>query len=446
LIVDLLLCNAKVHKDNSIVDCNIAINNGKIYKIGKRPNMPQASKRIDLEDLLVLPGLIDAHVHLRDEKKAYEEDFYSGTAAAAAGGITTVLDMPNNDPVTMSVENLKNRMRLAENKVLVNVGFFSEFPDNTAEIPNIIKEGAVAFKLYMANQVGGLNIDDDNALSRAFKTAGKFDRVVAVHAEDKNLLKEAENRLKIGGKVDVQAFLEAHSENVEENAVKRLLNITAHTNTRLHFCHVSTEKGLKAIVEGKKAGLPVTCEVTPHHLLLSRADLQTLGFSAITMPPVREKHHIMALWNGLMERWIDTVGSDHAPHTLKEKRARSVWDVKTGIPELETVLPLLLTEVKHGRLSVGDVVRLMSERPAEIFDLKSKGGLKNGNDADLTVVDLSSRFKIDASGFYSKAKYSPFDRRIMFGKPVRTFVNGCLVMDGGEIVAKAGSGRIMRGK
>ena len=444
MIVDLILGNTKAYVNKKIVDCSIAINNGKIFKIGKEANMPKAETKIDLKNLLVLPGLIDAHVHLRDEGKAYKEDFYSGTAAAAAGGITTVLDMPNNEPVTMNVETLRNRMENAGKKILVNVGFFSEFPRNVKEIGNIAEEGALAFKLFMTEQVGGLNIDDDCALLEAFKIVSKVKFPVAVHAEDKTLLKKAEEQFKCANRNDVEAFLKTHSEKVEVKAVKRLLNIAKQTNVHMHFCHVSTEDGLKTIIDGKESGMSITCEATPHHLLLSTKDLKRTGALALTMPPIREKHHSEALWNGVRNSWIDILASDHAPHTLSEKKAKDIWDVKVGIPNLETMLPLLLTEVKRGRLSIADVVRLMAEKPAEIYELKGKGVLKVGNNADLTVIDLKRKHKINASKFHSKAKYSPFDQRIVEGKPTKTFVNGQLIMDEGEIVAKAGSGKIIR--
>jgi len=444
LIADLILNNAKAYVDNEIVDCSLAIDQGKISKIAKEANMPKAETRIDLENLLVLPGLIDVHVHLRDEGKTYKEDFYSGTAAAAAGGITTVLDMPNNKPVTMSVEALKRRTKIAENRILVNVGFYSEFPKNMKETEEIIREGAVAFKLFMAEQIGGLNIDNDHALLEAFQIVSKLKVPVAVHAEDKTTSKKVEDELKRDNCNDVEAFLKAHSENVEVTAVKRILKIAEQTNVHVHFCHISTENGLKAIIDGKKSGMTITCETTPHHLFLSVNDLRRIGTLALTMPPIREKHHTASLWKRIKNGWIDILASDHAPHTPGEKKAESVWDVKVGVPGLETTLPLLLTEVKHRRLSITDVVRLMSKNPAEVFGLKGRGCLKEGNTADLVVVDLDRKYRIDASKFHSKAKYSPFNGWNVEGNPVKTFVGGRLIMDEGEIVAEAGSGEIIR--
>ena len=407
--------------------------------------MPAADEKTNLGNMLVLPGLIDVHVHLRDEGKAYKEDFCTGTKSAAAGGITTVLDMPNNDPVTMSSETLKNRIRIAESGSLVNVGFYSEFPKDLEEMGDIIAQGAVGFKLYMTHQVGGLNIDDDEALQEAFKKIVELNVPVAVHAEDKGLLIANEERLKRANCHDASAFLKAHSENVEIRAVENLLELNAKIGARLHFCHMTTEKGLNAVIEAKKSGRNVTCEVTPHHLFLSSADYKHYGLMLTIMPPLRGKNNIEALWKGVNTGWVDVIGSDHAPHALREKSAGSVWDVEAGVPGLETTLPLMLTMVRKNRISLGHLVHLFSQKPAELFNLKDRGKLTQGRNADLTVIDFKRKFKINASKFYSKAKFSPFDGWEVQGCPVRTFVNGLSVMDEKEIVGKAGSGRIIRG-
>ena len=219
LIVDSVLTNAKAYLNGQIVDCSIALEEGKIFKIGKETQMPSADQKTNLKNLLVLPGLIDEHVHLRDEGKAYKEDFETGTGAAAAGGFTTVLDMPNNEPVTMSSETLRNRMWTASRKVLVNVGFYSEFPKKTAEIKDIVAEGAIGFKLFMGCQIGGLNIDDDESIEDGFKEVANFDLPVAVHAEDKDLLTKNEEKLKQAKKTSPAAFQAAHSEEVELKAI-----------------------------------------------------------------------------------------------------------------------------------------------------------------------------------------------------------------------------------
>lgn len=445
MIVDSVFTNAKAYLKGEIVDCSIAIEEGKFFKIGREPQMPNADKKTNLHNLLVLPGLIDEHVHLRDEGRAYKEDFISGTSAAAAGGFTTVLDMPNNDPVTMNAQTLRNRMNLAMRRTLVNVGLYSEFPDKLEQIPEIVSEGAIGFKLFMGGQVGGLNVDDNEAIRNGLKKATESGKVIAVHTEDKSQLLVNEQKLKQAKRNSSKDFLLAHTEKVELEALQRLIKINDTVNAHLHFCHVTSKQGLEAIAEAKKNEKTVTCEVTPNHLMLSSLNVAQYGMMAIMAPPLREPAHKEALINGAISGTIDTIGSDHAPHTIEEKSQSNVWEVKVGVPGLETTLPLMLTMVKKNQLSIQRMVELLAEKPSEIFKLKGKGKLEKDKDADLTIIDYNTRWRIDASKFKSKAKFSPYDGWEVVGKPVKTIVNGILVMDEGEIVAKAGSGVVLRG-
>lgn len=442
--VDIILQNGKVYTEKGFIEAGIAIDNGQIVKIAKETNLPKATTRIDLEENLTLPGLIDSHVHLRDEQLAYREDFISGTEAAAAGGVTTVVDMPNNRPLTMSEENLLERMRLAETRVVVNVAFNSAFPSSPDEIHRIVDTGAVGFKLYLLQQLGGVNIDNDKALLNTFKSIAKTKVPIAVHAEDKDIIETARNNLRALGHNDINAFIEAHPPEAEEKAVTRVAELAKKSGAHVHICHVSSALGLKAVLRAKRMGCRITSEVTPHHLFLTVQNLKKIGNLALEIPPLRTHSDVNALWQALQKGFIDTIGSDHAPNSLEEKQAASIWDVKPGIVGLETMLPLLLTEVNKGRLTVGQLIRLTCEKPAEIYHLQHRGKLEAGFFADITVVDLKKEHKIDASRFYSKAKFSPFDGWKVKGRAVKTFVNGQLVMDDGEIVAEPGTGRIVK--
>ena len=444
LIADLVLNNAKAYIRGEILECSIAVEEGKFLKIGRHPQMPNADQKINLQGMLTLPGLIDTHVHLRDEEKAYKEDFISGTSAAVAGGFTTVLDMPNNQPLTNSVEALKKRLEIAKRRTIVNVGLYSEFPKKMSDITQISCEGAVGFKLFMGNQVGGLNVDDDQALREGFQAAGKVDTIVAVHAEDKNQIVFNEQRLRQAKRGGVKDFLFAHTEQAEVQAIRRVLRASENVNVQLHICHVTSRQGLEIIEEAKKTGKKITCEVTPNHLMLTSADTTHLGMMAIMIPPLRDRSHQEALMKGVNQGIIDTIGSDHAPHTIEEKSVDSVWEVKAGVPGLETTLPLMLTMIKKNLLTVQRLVELLAEKPAAIYGLTNKGKLEQGGDADLTVVDYNRPWKITASKFKSKAKFSLFDNWEIVGKPTKTFVNGNLVMDEDEIVTKSGSGKILQ--
>ena len=444
--VDMVLHNAKIYIRGRIVEAGLAIDDGRILKIAKETNLPPASTKLNLKGHVTLPGLIDPHVHLRNQQLAYKEDFSSGTAAAAAGGVTLTIDMPNNKPVTMDSISLRERMKLAERRAVVNVAFYSAFPQKLEEVPSIVTEGAMAFKLYMSEKIGGLDVDDDKLLLQAFNKVAKMGVPVAVHAEDRKILETKRREMEKTGRKDVEAYSKARPPEAEAQAIRRIAQLAKKSGVQVHFCHVSSAIGLNAFLTAKKDGFQVTCEVTPHHLLLSSEHLKRYRTLALTNPPLRTRKDVIALWSALKQGFIDALASDHAPHTVEEKEVESVWDAKPGIPGLETTLPLLLTEVSEGRLTIADLVRLTSEKPAEIFNLRNRGCLEEGNWADIVVVDINRKYKIDSSNFYSKAKYSPFDGWSVKGKPTKTFVNGQLVMDEGEIVAKPGTSQIVRWK
>jgi len=342
LPVDTVLYNAKIYTRGMIVEAGLAIDEGRILKIAKETNLPPASAKMDLKGNIALPGLIDIHVHLRDQQLAYKEDFFSGTAAAAAGGVTLAMDMPNNIPVTMDSKSLRERMRLAEKRAVVDVAFYSAFPKNLGEVRSIIEEGAVAFKLYMSEKIGGLNVDNDEMLLHAFNKVVEMRVPVAVHAEDRETLENMRRKMEKAGRRDIEAYVKAHPPEAETKAIRRVTQLVKKSGVHVHFCHVSSAVGLKAFLTAKNAGLPVTCEVTPHHLLLSSGHLKRYGTLTLVDPPLRAKEDVKALWKGLRQGLIDVLASDHAPHTIEEKEVESVWDAKPGIPGLETTLPLLL--------------------------------------------------------------------------------------------------------
>ena len=196
----------------------------------------------------------------------------------------------------------------------------------------------------------------------------------------------------------------------------------------------------------KKAGKNVTCEVTPHNLFFTKDNYQHLGMRAITMPPLRTKENVDKLWVGIQDGFIDCIGSDHAPHSAEEKESHNIWEIKAGIPGLETTLPLMLTSIHRNQLTLKKVIQLLSEKPAEIFSLTDRGKLEQGKNADITVVDFNVKFKIDSTKFLSKAKYSPFNGLEVQGKPIMTFVNGQLAMEEGIVAEKSGNIIVARGE
>jgi dihydroorotase len=443
LSVDVVLYNAKAYLQGNIVEAGLAIEDGKIVKVAKKTSLPHASTKVNLNGHIMLPGAIDSHVHLRDQQLAYKETFFTGTAAAAAGGVTLVIDMPNNQPVTLNSSFLKERMKLAEKKVLVNVGFFSALPERLEEIAEVVKAGAVGFKVYLSKKIGGMDTEDDEVLLEAFREFAANGVPVAVHAEDSGIIEEKRREMEKMGRSDTLAYAEAHPPEAELQSVQRVIKLVKKSGVHIHFCHLSSELGLKAVLRAKRADLTVTCEVTPHHLFLTSEEYRRSGSFALTDPPLRKREDISALWGALEGGSIDMIASDHAPHALEEKAGESVWNVRPGVPGLETTLSLLLSQVNEGRLSFAALVRLTAVEPARIFHFRERGRLEEGNWADVVVVDMKREYVVDSSAFFSKAKYSPFDGVRVKGRAVKTFVNGQLVMDNGEIVGEAGSGQVI---
>jgi dihydroorotase len=250
-------------------------------------------------------------------------------------------------------------------------------------------------------------------------------------------------KLQKAGDVSIAAYLKAHSPEAEVQALERVLSLAEKARVRLHVAHVTADRSLELIKKAKK-GLSLTCEVSPHHLLLTEGKLDLMGNIALTDPPLRALSHVKRLWRGVEEGIIDIIASDHAPHLLTEKEGKDPWEAPPGIPGLETALPLMLTQVKRGRISLHRLISMLSERPVQIFGLKGKGRLAAGFDADLTVIDLKKEGVVSPPNFCSKAKYSPFEGYRTVGKAVKTLVKGELVMDEGEVVGSPGTGEVLR--
>ncbi|MCD6444546.1 dihydroorotase family protein [Candidatus Bathyarchaeota archaeon] len=439
----LRLKNCKVFHRGSIVDdAEIFLENGRITDITKLGIQRPVDETFDLKGLLVIPGLIDVHVHLRGLNLAYKEDYDTGTMAAASGGVTTVLDMPNTNPPTVDSKSLKLRVEAAEPKLYVNTGFYSFVPEDLTEASKLADAGIFGFKLFMHRRMPGYKFETLDGLRDILKAVSKVDLPLLVHAEDREVLETVKSENPNG---DLETFEKALSEESEEKAVKMVLKaLKAVKEARVHFCHVSSIGALKAIEMAKASGLPISCEVTPHHLLLTREVCIRLGFYGLVDPPLRSKESSAGLWSGIKRGVVDCIATDHAPHTLEEKTVGTLWSLKTGFPGLETLLPLMLDCVNKGRLSLSELVRLTAHNPAKIFRIVDRGRIEVGYWADLTVVDLKKEAVIEPSSFKSKAKHSPFEGWRVRGVPQTVFVNGEPVVLEGELVCKPGVGRVLK--
>ncbi|WP_048191597.1 dihydroorotase family protein [Methanobacterium sp. SMA-27] len=422
-MLDLCLSNCKIVPEN--IEYSIGINDGKIVSI-KRSTI-KAGKTIEINGKIVLPGLIDAHVHLRDPGFTYKEDFRSGTTAAAGGGFTTVLDMPNTKPPTNTAETFKNKIRIGENKSLVDFGLHAG-ADNPEQIKKLAALKPASFKIFM-------DLFDDDFLMNIFGELSDLPEidgiktVVSLHAEDKEIVNRYTNMVKSKENLNPIAYVDARPPLAEEIAVSKAILLAKEFNLKMHVCHASTKKSLNLIKKAKFDGCNITSEVTPHHLFLDSSYFEQFGNFAKTNPPLRNKANkinLIDLHN------VDIIGTDHAPHTISEKE-ENIWNAPPGIPGLETALPLILTQINRGKTSFEVLKKLLCENPARIFNLKNKGFIKEGMDADFVVVDMKKEDIINPDNFYSKAHYSPFKGQKVQGLPIMTILRGEIVMKEGEV-------------
>ncbi len=440
---DLLLKNCRIPLGNTLLDGCIGIRSGRISYIGKETSAPSASETVNIKGYIVLPGLCDVHTHLRDLHQSYKEDFYTGTCSALAGGFTTVLDMPIPSKPSESLRQLKDKIDAASPKIVANVGFHSGYPPTSDALSEVRRLGDFGLKIYM-NRRENLDGGNDLALENAMARAREIGLPVAVHAEDLPAIERLEGVAKDSGCSSWKDFLMAHAPRTESTAVAKILSMVGKIGTRTHFCHLSTKQSIVHVKSAKTAGLPVSCEATPHHLFLTSKAMAVLGGKSLIVPPLRSIENHRATWNALVDGSIDLVASDHAPHTLDEKNAPDIWNVPPGIPGLETTLPLLLTALNQGKLTISRIQEVLANEPSKCFGLSSKGFMRKGLDADLVVIDIKRSFIVDPENFHTKAKYSPFAGWKLMGKAVKTFVKGRLAMDEGEILAKPGSGSVLR--
>ena len=411
---------------------SILIEEGRIKRIA-RSISNGGIETIDGSGLKALPGLIDVHVHLRDMRLAHKEDFATGTAAAAAGGFTTVLDMPNTVPATDSASHLFEKQTVAAQKIYVNTGFHAAAVSNSHDLEGLA--GAFSFKLYLPKPMSPFDVQNDQVIEKMMRAAARVETPVTVHAED---LTAGENTSKGDG---FEELAKARSSILETHAVDRLLPIQKKARCSVHYCHLTLPASLAKINATSRS----TSEVTPHHLLLSKKLLSRIGWKAWMVPPLRSEQTRRSLLDSTLTGLASVIASDHAPHTIKEKD-QSASKSPPGVPGLETTLPLILTLVNRQQMNLSLLVRLLSENPARIFGLKSKAKLWKGADGDLVLIDLKKKSRIDSSKFFSKAKFSPFDGFKTQGAVHSTIVGGRLVYKEAEIVTREGSGFVLRSR
>ncbi|MCF7861354.1 amidohydrolase family protein [Candidatus Woesearchaeota archaeon] len=388
-----------IHIDGQIISSITESVSDKIIKDLDTKHSENTS--IDCKGMKTIPGIIDPHVHFRDFNQSSKEDWSTGSISAALGGVTSIIDMPNNDPPLVSISDLQNKRSYAQ-KSIINYGFhIAATMDNVDQLQSMLSQKDVAsVKLFMDATTGNMLIESDRALSKIFDIVGRMSGIISVHAEGKN--------------------------------VQKAMELAKEYKTKLYLCHISRRDEIEYIRQNKTKNVFV--EVTPHHLILSKEDVTSQNRPFLSMKPaLQTKDDQASLWDAIKDRIVDTLGTDHAPHTIKEKTSQNP---PYGVPGVQTMLALMINEVSKNNLTEEDIIRLCCTNPASIFNIDLRGSIKKGNYADIVIYDPDQKIKLKNADIASKCSWTPFDGRMACGMPVYVLINGQLVIENKKINSK----------
>jgi dihydroorotase (multifunctional complex type) len=450
--VDLAIRSRRIWTPDGWRDGVVVVSGGQIESVRGPEDEPPATRRVDATDLVVMPGLIDTHVHLRDPGFTDKEDFTTGTRAAAAGGVTTVVDMPNVTPPTTDAVRLAAHLRNAKAKSIVDFGHnaAATVPENIA---GLAAAGATAFKIFMMSDVGrdyphmpGIAVDDHAVLFRICEEVARTGLPLFVHAWDQSLYELFVERAWAQWGRDFRSYARAGREGdgiVLDSGIETMLLLQRATGVRLHILHVMTIGGIEMIRAAKADGRAVTAEVNPASLFVTNswASIERWGPFALGMWVPDD--HAEALRQATADGPIDVIGTDHAPHTRAEKEVgwTDMYAAPGGSPMIQHYLSLLLTDVNAGRLTLERVIELCVSGPARLVDVyPRKGAIAPGSDADIVIVDLDREAVISETSSYSKCGWTNLEGRTVRGLPVMTVLRGRVIAENGEVLAEPGFG------
>jgi len=424
---DLKLVGGTVHLPSGPVRADIGVRGGRIAEIGAAGD---AGETIDCTGLDILPGVIDTQVHFREPGLTHKEDLETGSRAAVLGGVTAVFEMPNTKPNTDSAEAIQDKLARAHHRMWCDHAFYVGATNaNSAELAALERlPGTAGVKIFMGASTGDLLVAEDASLARVLASGH---RRVAIHAED-----EARMNARAGERVpgDASSHPVWRDDESALLATRRILALARAAGRRIHVLHVTTPAELELLGQNKDIA---TCEVTPQHLTLAGEEAYPrLGTLAQMNPPIRSGAHRDGLWYWLGQGVPDILGSDHAPHTLEEK-AKPYPESPSGMPGVQTMLPLMLNHVAQGRTTLARVIDLTSAGPQRVFGIIGKGRIATGYDADFSVVDLKARWTIEESWLASRSGWSPFTGMTLTGRPIGTIVRGQRVMWDGALAEAA---------
>jgi len=458
---DHVIRNGKIVSLGEIYEGNIYIKNGLIAAISEGNIEGGAIEETDAKGCYVVPGLIDIHVHSRDPGLTYKEDFYHSSQAAAMGGLTTIFEMPNSIPPVNNVENFYKRVNNLEQKAHVDFGLWGSCLGrlNLEDIQALNEAGVIGFKLFWGYAVNSKNYSNiynyksdmqdvippfnDGEVYEMFQEVAKTGKILAIHAENMDLIQHLTQKIERSTRKDYEAFLEARPSLAEETAIQTGIAFAKKAGTRLHILHLAAGEGVSLAKQAQEEGYPITVETCPQYLLLSNEDYDHVGSMIMVYPPVRYIKDQKRLWEGIEEAVISVVCSDHAPHTNEEKEG-DLWSIPAGMCGVETLAPLMIDAVSKGQITIQKLVSVLSENPAKLFGIyPQKGSLQIGTDADITIIDMNEKYTIKSENLHSKSNVTAFDGFKINGRPVQTIVRGKTVMKKGKILCEP-SGRLIK--
>jgi len=434
----LLVKNGTLVLEDKTTRADVLTQNGKITKIAKK-TATTADQVVDAEGKFVLPGVVDVHAHIGDPEFTRREDFFSGTQAAAAGGVTTFVDMVLKTPVD-NLGAVREKIDRGTRQGIVDFSLHGGMMSsaNIGNVEALTELGIFSFKAFMC---APYYIDGATLLALMQVTA-KSRAITNVHAEDEELSQQLMAELKRARRVDSIAHNESKPNAVEEKAIREAIELAGTAKSKLHISHMSTSEGVGLIASAKRKRLNVSVETCPHYLTLTRADVLKLGPYLKMSPPLKSEADMLALWHGLANGTVDMISSEHAPGEADEKEIgwENIWGAWGGIPSIETMLPIVLSEgVNKNRITIRRAAQVLSENPARRFGLyPRKGHIAVGADGDFAIVDLSAERKVKASELHYKVGWTPYEGWILKGWPTTTIVRGQVVAKDGQTVAKEG--------
>lgn len=442
----LLIKNGTVVLEDKTLRADILTDDGKVRKIARKISA-EADEVVEARGKFVLPGVVDVHAHIGDPEFTRREDFNTGTQAAAAGGVTTFVDMVLKNPVD-SPQAAMERISRGSKEGLVDFSLHAGMMNsgNMANIGALTELGICSFKAFMCAPY----YIDRATLLTLMKNTVPFRAITNVHAEDEELSEQLAAKLKRERRVDPIAHNESKPNAVEEKAIREAIELARNARSKLHISHMSTSEGVSLVAAAKRAKSNVSAETCPQYLTLTRADVLKLGPYLKMNPPLKTEADVLALWRGLADGTVDMISSEHAPGEADEKEIgwENIWDAWGGVPSIETMLPIVLSEgVNKNRIKLQRLAKVMCENPAKRFGLyPRKGHIAVGADGDFTIVDLSIEKKVKASELHYKVGWTPYEGWILKGWPTTTVVRGQVVMKDGQIVGKEGLAQFVRMK